>query len=388
MRCKLLCRRVRRIGLVLESEAIKRFPKRQMTMMLSYGTMTSLLTLALVSGLPGQAQLPPRLQEVYVTETFTNVPPSVRSPIVVSEIGEVAFATSADEPDGQITILTRDGAIKQNFGRRGNGPGEFRDPRVLYLTNSEIGVIDQNRYLRLSHDGRLLQSYPLPSNGLITSGRPGLVLGLVMSGGAMRPVMFVVDRADRIVTRQLGADSVLIATAANVGPRSPSILVTGASDERLVVGNPFSYSAIVYDTSGLVKKRLHRSVSQPRWSESRLDTEVKQFLRTRERMGARADEVAAKQIRAQLSSAPLPFFSAIASPGFDHQGRLWFLRQDGDVLYGDVHWPNGAISEVLINCSGFAGMAAVVGEYLAVVCASDSNNYEADTSLRLIRIRG
>lgn len=105
--------------------------------------------------------------------------------VAVARIGEVSgapeytFGFVSDVqfgPSGEIIVLDRQGAVVRvydpggrhlrSFGKPGEGPGEFRLPRSLVVTDSTVTVLDEvlRRFVRFRMDGTHLETVRYPDN--------------------------------------------------------------------------------------------------------------------------------------------------------------------------------------------------------------------------------
>jgi hypothetical protein len=117
------------------------------------------------------------------------------SPPWIDEEGNyyVADQTPSDFPSvARIAVFDSTGRFRYAFGRPGEGPGEFRHPRITRLSGGEIDVMDVGGYRlhRFTTDGRLIETITFPRTS--TTFSVGLVVRLPAGGyaGIGSPVRF------------------------------------------------------------------------------------------------------------------------------------------------------------------------------------------------------
>ncbi len=76
------------------------------------------------------------------------------------------FFFVADRSDGRIVVFDPDGQYSHSFGRKGGGPGEFRQMEIQTIQNGIMSIWDfaQRRTTRFNTDGRLHDVTPLPTS--------------------------------------------------------------------------------------------------------------------------------------------------------------------------------------------------------------------------------
>lgn len=108
----------------------------------------------------------------------------------VGDISDIAVAPDgrvylADIANSKIVVLDTTGTVDTILGRTGDGPGEFRVPRMVHVTDNEIVVLDHSRgFLIIDLDGRQRRVFP-PSQYAL-SGRVSLAAhgaALISTGG-------------------------------------------------------------------------------------------------------------------------------------------------------------------------------------------------------------
>ena len=82
-------------------------------------------------------------------------------------VGDDGCFYMADFGDDRIVVYNPDGTYRNQIGRRGDGPGEFQSPRILWIRDGCVAVYDSRhrRTCLFSRDGELLRihSYPRAS---------------------------------------------------------------------------------------------------------------------------------------------------------------------------------------------------------------------------------
>ena len=69
-----------------------------------------------------------------------------------------------DRAASTIVVLDTTGAVLRRIGREGSGPGEFRNPRSLFIDRDSLRIVDQGngRIQVLTTDGVFIRSLPAP----------------------------------------------------------------------------------------------------------------------------------------------------------------------------------------------------------------------------------
>jgi hypothetical protein len=98
-------------------------------------------------------------------------PETVERLTLPAEIGQAHIADVAALNDGRVALLlrdlhqvviVRDGRVEGRFGRRGHGPGEFKDPLALEASESGFAVLDVDGVELFASDGSLRGRVRLP----------------------------------------------------------------------------------------------------------------------------------------------------------------------------------------------------------------------------------
>lgn len=69
------------------------------------------------------------------------------SSIAVTSDGDILVA---DAQNATITVLDHEGTVRRTLGRRGDGPGEFREPRALQILTNDSTLVFDARHRRLT----------------------------------------------------------------------------------------------------------------------------------------------------------------------------------------------------------------------------------------------
>lgn len=81
-----------------------------------------------------------------------------------------------DPDQKEVFVYETDGMLDRKFGREGKGPGEFVQPRGLYINGSTINVVDPGlqRVCQFDIDGNFIQNYNIKRDasffGFVTTG--------------------------------------------------------------------------------------------------------------------------------------------------------------------------------------------------------------------------
>jgi hypothetical protein len=91
-----------------------------------------------------------------------SAPASVERVALPADVGEGHIADVEALPGGRVAlvlrdlrevVVLRDGVVERRFGRRGEGPGEFRSPLAVESTDSGFAVLDRDKIELFGTDG-------------------------------------------------------------------------------------------------------------------------------------------------------------------------------------------------------------------------------------------
>lgn len=100
-----------------------------------------------------------------------SAPDSIERVALPVDVGEGHIADVESLPDGRVALLLRDlrevvvlrdGVVERRFGRRGEGPGEFRSPLAVESTDSGFAVLDRDNIELFGTDGTSVGRARLP----------------------------------------------------------------------------------------------------------------------------------------------------------------------------------------------------------------------------------
>lgn len=142
----------------------------------------------------------------------------------------------ADGPAGHIKVLAPDGTLQDTIGRQGEGPGEFRHPTGVSLTEGDsLYVLDARRVSVLAPSGTFQYSFQPQGRG--GRGLPRLMMVWPDGGGSLFAFLpfgqALTEENVRTVVRPVGSDGEVGDTLIGVRPRQ-----VGPEGESL----PFSRS--------------------------------------------------------------------------------------------------------------------------------------------------
>jgi hypothetical protein len=285
-----------------------------------------------------------------------------------------------DSQNRRILVFDRDGRFVRQFGRRGDGPGDFQLPLAMALTAEGIVVADMGRraYLRFSLEGAAQGSVPWA----IEQATPAIVLGLrphptgslvvamptpidmsalmaqARAGGPMRMEAQHATLIQLVPLTANGTSARLFEHTPWAPPDAESYVVTlGPSpvqmsmpptvlfapglhwdvlpDGTVVVVNTAEYSVTLLTSAGVPSKRITRPITPRRVTkedeEKARETLSKDFEEARALGPAlppgAASDMIAEMLRKQLENVRYaPVVPVLSDLRTDPSGRLWLLR--------------------------------------------------------------
>jgi hypothetical protein len=290
-------------------------------------------------------------------------------PMGVSESGDVVFlASMTDQP--MFRVVDSTGRRLQAFGRRGDGPGEFRGPLDLHLRGDSIWIFDGMRMFlvqyttagKLVKDSRaLLFDIPLAWTG--DSVDHWMPPGLAPTKLPLIRRTLVGDTAGRVVIA--ANDSGLLAIlAAPPGGKRVTLLPYALGPNRIYLADAHHYQIFSYDASGHLLASFGRQLPPHR------------------RGPREVAETRAGLIRAGKSfpgaSARLDTLEREVSPHFDRaplhvdgSGRLWVIGLTNDSTTVDVFADTTFLGRTVLPCYLVrrGSPVALTGHWLLLECA-------------------
>jgi len=106
------------------------------------------------------------LQEVLTLGADGGNEASVFSRVIDAELDERGNVYVLDKMAGEIRVFGLDGEYLRSFGRLGEGPAEFQDPRAMDRVDGTILVSDSRRLTQFTPTGDLLREFPVFEHGL------------------------------------------------------------------------------------------------------------------------------------------------------------------------------------------------------------------------------
>ena len=222
------------------------------------------------------------------TVASLSMPATVSSPrgaerlLIPDEISSAHIADVAALPDGRVALLLRDfhevvivdnGVIERRFGRKGRGPGEFRDPLAIEANHEAFAVLDIDGVEIFSLEGtsRGRMRLPwLPDWSVAFNSRPLLYHQAPYQSGPEDPTrriarhgmgfaIIAAGRSERVIPPEPGKKQHLQLALLQLDVqtlRSDSVLLVRGSERAM------SMSAVT-DRSGRPLSNVVQPVSEP-----------------------------------------------------------------------------------------------------------------------------
>ncbi len=168
-----------------------------------------------------------------------------------------------DSKEKHVLVFDGTGQLLRTFGRAGQGPGEFRSPLTIGLTNrDEIVIEDFRSHLAyFSTDGEFIRNLPMTKTGVsrISLDSHGNILGIVIMRDKESP-RYELQKFDPEMNPVHALDSTPTPSASNEGfiPFKGSIYYTFDKDDRVVCGIPDRYEIKIFDAEGNLAKKITR----------------------------------------------------------------------------------------------------------------------------------
>jgi hypothetical protein len=243
--------------------------------------------------------------------------------IAVDDAGNIYVLDSKEK---HVLVLDGSGAHLRTFGRAGQGPGEFRSPLTLGLTNrDEIVIEDIRSHLAyFSTLGEHIRDLPTTKTAVmrVQLDSRGNILGLVIMRDKDNP-RYELQKFDPAMNFLHALDSAPTPSAGNEGfnPFGGSIYYAFDKDDRVVCGIPDRYEIKIFDTAGKLVKKIVRDYDPvPITEEEKKEVE--------------------EEMPPEMKLAIPRFHNAFRWISTDDEGRIyvttWERTPDGDGYYYDL----------------------------------------------------
>lgn len=332
------------------------------------------------------APLPTIAERTWVTD-FDASPQGLNTPITLSESGLVGFVSRLSSGK-QLVVLDSLGAVVEELGPQGSGPGEVHSPLPFYLDDSVFKVVDLSGLVvtTWSLDSGTVRTKQLVKPILPQAELSGRWLGLDVTEAGFVP-MFAHEATD-IEWNPVPSSSSLVDSILHEAQARKTRPGVALWDGGFIVADGFSYRVAVVDHDGMLLQRHSRALEPNLPGEDQVERELAR-LRAMTRDGSpRYDQVRLAQIADSLRTTPRAWFAPIPPAGIDGAGRLWVLGALRDSVFADVFDAAGFIGRHNIPCSGFRGRWVVKDHWLALLCAPRDSTLPVDAEARLYRIGG
>jgi hypothetical protein len=269
------------------------------------------------------------------------------------------------------------------FAGSGDGPGEVRGAFFLSIADSGLVVFDfaNSRFAMWDTAGKFIAQTrlrgPLRVNG---PGRASEWLG--MTGGAETERPRVIDGMSGRERDLLPAtDSFLIAELG--GPSEPGMRLgsVGRWDGGFLVANGRSYRIGGYDWEGRLRFVIAPDQEPNLPTPERLEQLMREW-----RSSGKPGRLGDADRRAYFARTPEQWFGHLAPPRMDAEGRIWVVGRAHGELFADAWWDDQFLGRTLLDCPGGVGRWNLAGNRIALLCANDDPEADADQVYRVWRI--
>lgn len=328
----------------------------------------------------------------------SNGPELTRTLLAVSRRGHVAFTTGFDPAGRLVTVVDSTGRVLARVGRRGEGPGEFRNIQRLFLDDSTLYVFDGSA--RLSE-------FRLDGEHCCTRAIPPTDLPVRLHGDSI-DVLVVVDvrpphTLKRISLATFEGRDLVRADSPELRDllRSPTdtsrfVLVSYApKGEGFVLGNGYSHRMVAFDAEGRPQRPLPaffgRDLPVQRLTGKALKREVERLMAIAKRPfrlpdgTERINSVPKDRLERQAAAA-IPYFDwRLGGLQSDAWGRTLAIVPSGDSISIETFDDYESKGRVAVPCGGRSVTASVGGAFMALLCASPPDS-DTEVELRLYRL--
>lgn len=298
------------------------------------------------------------------------------STVVIGPAGQLLFTSPREEK--VLTLRMRSGRFL-NFGPRGDGPGEIRDPLGYRVADSFVVVLDRanQRLSRWSHDGRLMDqrsvNIPISPEFVPLNGNRWLLPGAIRD----RVRVVVLDGTTGAVSEiNLAADSFVAAHWGNPRLAAENPPALGTWYGGFVLGDRMSYALGFFDWHGVRIGVVDQNAGRNQPGAQAVARVAAERERTGRPLSPAATDAVARN--------PQPWFSRrIREDGF---GRTWLIGESNDSAYADVYSGPRFLGRLVLPCLEIGPRWDLQGEWLAVICSPDDPAATMDATVKLFHI--
>lgn len=167
-----------------------------------------------------------------------------------------------DQQEAVIKVFDKEGNYLNKIGRKGQGPGEFNNPSMIYFLNNELLVMEFDRLSFFSPEGKFLRVIPTSkeragrtrcdSNGNIVS-----VCSLFDPGESFTYSLKIFDKDFNLMKEITKVTIPLVPLTSN--PFSPIVYMTVDAKDNIVFGYGKKYEIQIYNPEGNLAKKIMRA---------------------------------------------------------------------------------------------------------------------------------
>jgi len=237
-----------------------------------------------------------------------------------------------DHGNCRIQKYDKNGNYLQTIGRKGQGPGEFEDPFVIYLDSEDVIYVYDNRrpYINIfEKDGNFERAIRLPSFTFhfgIAKNRNILMIYTLHSPKKRREgkkSIVLINKEGNIIKTIASYPYKLPPMIKGHGPGNPyshELYFFPASDGGAVYGHSSEYKLFVLNDSGNLSYIVERDKSPEPITKKDKDRLVDRYLELQKRL-PKGEKLSRSEVkRAYIFPRFKPFFSGIMS---DDKGRIY-----------------------------------------------------------------